>query len=494
MTTARVVSRNATVLMMGHGVSYAMRVLYLGVLARYAGPDGIGSISTATSLVAILVLVVSFGLDTLLVRDVAADGARTRTYVSQVIVLRLGLTLLFVPLLLAAMTLSSYTPETRTIIGIYGLAYILDTFYAVARAVFHAHQRMGYGAAVEVGRDIINVVASIVAISLRWPLVAIVMISAGASAVKLVAGMELMRWRFVRPTLRVDLRACLRLLHSAVPFAAVLALGVIYAQINTVLLSWWSTSEAVGLFSSAAMPITILFIVPTVVMESVLPAFSSYGGQPSAGLTRSYQVSFKALLVVGFAVGAGVLVVAPDIIRIVYGPAFGGAVLALRIMAVQLFGMVGYVNGAFLHATNQQARFARIRIGLTALNAVLCLLLIPPWGYLGAATAAVVPGILDFFVYTALCHTYLGLSYPWGILLRAGVSATAMAVVSVAALEVGVPLVAVIVLVAPIVYGGGLVALRVFDPTEYAFLDSIVPLAGWRRRLRALMGLGGGVP
>jgi O-antigen/teichoic acid export membrane protein len=491
MTTARVVSRNAAVLMVGQGVSLAMRVVYLAVLARYVGPDGVGSISTATSLVAILSLVIVFGLDTLLVRDVAADRARAQAYVSQVIALRLGLTLLFVPLLLVTIALSSYTRETRAIIGIYALAYVLDTFYSIARSVFHAHQRMGYGAAVEVGRDLVNVLVSLIAVSLGWPLIVIVAISAAASLLKLVAGMALLSWRFVRPTLRVDVRASLRLLRSAMPFGAVLALGVIGTQLNTVLLSWWASSETVGLFSAAATPMGILLIVPGVVMESVFPAFSGYGGQRTAGLARSYQVSYKALLASGFAMGVGVMVVAPQVVLIVYGAEFGGAVPALRIMAVQLLTMVGYVNGAFLHATNQQTLFARIRVGLAALNAVLCLALIPRWGHVGAATATVVPGVLDLFLYTALCHRYLELEFPWGLLLKTAAGATAMAMASLLALRLGIPLAAVILLVAPLTYGAVLVALRVLGRADVEFLRSIAPLVGWRRRILGRMGAHG---
>jgi len=239
------------------------------------------------------------------------------------------------------------------------------------------------------------------------------------------------------------------------------------------------------------MPVSILLLVPSTVMESILPAFSEYRHTGDGNLARAYQTSFKLLLVLGTAVGAGVIVVAPNIVRLVFGSAFDGAVPALRILSVQLLTMVGYINGALLFATDRQALFARVRVALTVLNAVLCLVLIPPLGYLGAAIAAVVPGVIDFFLYTALCHRQLGFGFPWHTLLKVSTCAGVMAGVSGLALGLGLPLLVVVALLAPLVYGGMLHALRVLDRGEYRFLERATPLGRWRRSARMRLGIGG---
>ena len=297
---------------------------------------------------------VTFGLDTLIM-SVAAHPERTGDVASQATVLRLGLTIVYCAVLLGVTVFSAYPHETRVIIGIYGLAYILDNLYGVARSVFHAHQQMVYGAAIEVGRDLINVAASLVAIHLGWSLPAIVAISAVVSLAKLLAGWAVLRLRFARFTLRIRRRDAIAMLQRAMPFAAVLALGVLYAQMNTVMLSWWKPEEAVGLFSAAVMPVGILLIVPSMFMESIFPAFSAYADAGSPGLVRAYRASFRALLLIGLAMGAGTMVVAGPVIGIIYGPDFAGAAPVLRVLAIQLLSMVGYVNGALLQATGARS-------------------------------------------------------------------------------------------------------------------------------------------
>jgi len=66
-----------------------------------------------------------------------------------------------------------------------------------------------------------------------------------------------------------------------------------------------------------------------------------------------------------------------------------------------------------------------------------------------------------------------------------------MAMASLLALRLSIPLAAVILLVAPLTYGAVLVVLRVLGRADVEFLRSIAPLAGWHRRILGRMGAHG---
>src|SRR5690606_37702890 len=126
MNAASTVMKNAAALSAGTIVSQVLRVIYVGLLARYVGAEGFGQITTATALVAIAILVVNFGFDTLMVRDIAADHEVASRYVTNVLFLRLLLTIGFVALLALLVSRSNYSSDTNLIIGIYALTYVLD--------------------------------------------------------------------------------------------------------------------------------------------------------------------------------------------------------------------------------------------------------------------------------------------------------------------------------------------------------------------------------
>ena len=144
MSNAATVSKNTAVLIVGYCISCALRIVYVGALAHYIGTTGLGRISTATALVSILILLVNFGLDTLIVRDVAGSPEKASKYVTNIACLRILLSVVFAILLAVVATVSNYPYETQIIIALYGLASVLDAISGIARSIFNAFQRMEF--------------------------------------------------------------------------------------------------------------------------------------------------------------------------------------------------------------------------------------------------------------------------------------------------------------------------------------------------------------
>jgi len=474
MTNSRTVSKNTFVLLAGSVISNALRIVYIGVLARYVGAEGIGQISTATALVSLAILLVNFGLDRLVIRDIAGDETRAAKYVANVAFIRLLLTLVMAIALAAVVSQSDYSDQTEACIAIYALVYVFDAFSDVGLSVFHAFQKMEYVAIIQFARDLLNVAISLLCISLGWSLVAIVSISAFASLFKLIISVTIMQWRFVRLVIHVDLAFCRHLLLTAIPFAILLSINVAHSQLSTIILSRIDTSEAVGIYSAATFPVVTLLILPTVFAQSIFPAFSHYYRSSPTALARSYRISYKAMLVVGLPMGAGAVLASKYMMALVYGPGFEDAVSVMNILAVQLLTMVGYVNGAFLHATNRQTLFATLQAVMLTLNAILSFILIPTYSYQGAALAVVAPTILSFGLYSALCHRCTGSPLPWGTAFKTGSGALVMSGASYLALNHGVSVLVVLVLLAPAMYLISLVALKVISAEEWRLIKEII--------------------
>lgn len=485
-STARTVSKNLFWLLAGSLLSQVLRIFYVAVLARYVGATGFGQISTATTLMSLLILVVNFGLDTLAVRDMAARPERAGSVVSSVAALRLALAVVLVAALAVVVKISPYDESTCLIIGIYGLVYLLDSFADVARSVFSASQRMEYRSAVDLSRDVFNVAVSLLGILLGWSLIAIVWVSALASLVKLVLSVWLMRTRFVRPSARVDLSLCKYMVSSALPFLALVCISVASARVNVVILSWVDTPAAVGIYSAAVFVIAALLTLPEMFMESIFPLFSQLRERADDTLTTAYRTSYKFMLMVGCALGTGTVIASARLLTLLYGPAFEPAAAVAGLLSIQLFTMVGYVNGAYLNATHRQGLFAILRVGSVTLVVVLCLVLIPQQHYVGAASAVAISSTIDFVLYSLLCHHYARVSLPWLTILRISIASAAMAAASLAVVRLGIdPIVGVMPGV--IVYLTALGLLGAIGREEKEFVAGIVSSKRLLRPLGALL-------
>ena len=193
---------------MGRFLTQVLGMVYVAVLARYILAEGMGKIAIATSLVSILVLIINFGFSQLIVRNVASDRSKAGHYVSNALLLKAILSLIFFILILIVISVTRYPTDTTMIILIYSLSFVFDEFSEVIFSIFNAFEIMEYPAAIQTGRDITNIVLSLIAIYLHATIFALVFISVLASLLKLIVSLFFLRWRFISFSLQIDKRLC----------------------------------------------------------------------------------------------------------------------------------------------------------------------------------------------------------------------------------------------------------------------------------------------
>jgi O-antigen/teichoic acid export membrane protein len=460
------VAKNTSVLALGQILSRFLTIFYLAALARYVGTEGIGQISTANALNNILLLLVVPGLSILFVRDVAPEPEKASNYISNMIFLRLIFIIPYVAFSVGFAYLGGYPQETAYIIHLYMALYMFDTLSEVLISAFRANERMEYEAGIQLARDLINIGVSLVAIYLEWSLIAIVAVSVFAQFCKFSMSLWAVWGRFARPKLSVDLSLTKSLLFASLPFGLLLVISTLQSQLGTFVLSLFHAADTVGIYAAANTLIVMLLFIPNSFAGAIFPNFSRLHHESQDNLRHFYQLSYKYLLILGFPLGLGTMLVGDRAITLIYGGSFQEADDVIRIMAIFLFMIVGYSNGSLLHATNRQRFYAWTQGAAAILNGVLCFLLIPGFGPIGAAIAFTGSGVLTFFLHSIACHRQLDLNLPWLTMGQVAVATLVMGLAVVAGIEIGIPWFIVAALIAPIVYLGALLGLRIVQLQE----------------------------
>ena len=464
--------KNASSLVIGQVLSRLLSIFYVAALARYVGVGGIGKLSTATALNGLLVLMVGPGLNTLLIRDVAADVGKAESYISNMLFLRGVLGFPFILVTTALAHLAGYPSDTLGIIHIYTIAYFLDTIADVLVGLFRATERMEYDAGGQIGRDVINVVLSLVAIHLHWSLLGIALMSLVAQMCKLLFMVVLVYGGLSRPRMAISFKTSKELLLASLPFGVLLILHTVQAQAGTFILSLYWTADTVGVYSAAYTLIAVLLLLPLAFSTAIFPAFSRLYSAAGSELQRFYQLSYKYLLIVGYPLGLGTMLVGDRVLFLIYGDEFASAGSVLRILAVFLFTLVGYSNGPLLNAVGRQ-RFLAGTQGIAVFGTVsLSIILGPMWGPSGVAVAFVAPGIATYFVHSIACHRQFGLSLPWLTMGKVFIATIFMGLIVWIAEWMGVHWLVVVFLASPIAYFGAVIALGVVHRGELAILAS----------------------
>jgi O-antigen/teichoic acid export membrane protein len=173
----------------------------------------------------------------------------------------------------------------------------------------------------------------------------------------------------------------------------------------------------------------------------------------------------------------GTFLTAEQIVPLMLGPGFEMSVSVLKILAwLPLVSFVAWVNGNFLTATGREKMYVVTQGLFALLRVVLAVIVVPRYGYIGAAYAMLVPVGIEFVFYSVLCHSMLKLRPPWRKVLTTGLAALLMAAGVYAALQVGLHVVAIILLVAPVVYGAALYILRVVRAEDLLLFRQAIKL------------------
>lgn len=466
MKTGRTILKNTTVSLLGRSFTILLGVLYITALSRHVGASGVGIIVTATALVPMASLLLNFGLNEVTVRDVAVNKNLAGPYLPNLFFIRGLLFIFFVGLIFAIVRVVGYPPETTVIIFIYCISYTLDELSAICFAIFNAHEKMEFSAALQTGRDLLNMGLSLVAITFKADLYLIVGVSVLASLIKFLVSLWIVKIKFTWPKFRIDLNLSLNIIKATMPFAALLMISVFLQHVDTFILSLFRPVNEVGWYGSANMLISYLLLVPNVFLQAVFPVFARFNAAAPDELRNAYSLSFKYLLVLGVAMCAGIWITADKVIELIFGPGFEGASLALRILSCLLLWMFGYANGSFLNATGGQFIATKYAGAGMVLAVGLSLLLTPRLGLVGSALARIFPGALFFLPLTLISHQRLGLTIPYRMVFKTVCAAIVMAVSAYIGIENDLPLLSVILLVAPIVYGTSLLILGVIDHSD----------------------------
>ena len=269
----------------------------------------------------------------------------------------------------------------------------------------------------------------------------------------------------------IDFKFMKNLVKTAFPLGIAFIFSSIYFYIDSVMLSKMRGDVEVAVYSVAYnLALAILFI-PAVYTNAIYPVMSRYYKSSKENLILLYTKSFKYLYIIGLPISAGLYLLADRIIVFFYGKEYLASVIALQIISWFLFlKFINYLIAYALSSTDQQGS-RMIGQGLTAaFNVALNLVLIPKFGYKGAAISTFLTEIFLFIVY----YWYVSKSlYAYNflpILLKPLIATAAMATfIYFANLRLFL-----IIPLSAIIYFAGIFTLKTFDRDDFEILKKAI--------------------
>lgn len=381
-------------------------------IARQYGPTDFGNLSFSLAVISIFGIFNSLGLNRILVREFA----RSPDAGTQIKLLKTGIQLrllaaVFTCVSVAAICLIA-TPEHYLLIGILSLGYFFNAFDAIDLY----HQANLSSRKVSKARAIAFVASSCVKAT-------ILMLHLG---IEWIAVACLVDWIFASVALRLTLgKLGLRLTHSSFDPATAKVLlreswpeiiagfsGIVFLKIDQVMLQMLRDSTEVANMAISARLTEAWYFIPSAIVASAYPEISRLVNIDPADARLRFRQLLRMLVALSAAVAIGITFAAQQVINILYGITYAQAAEVLVIQVwCGVFMSFGIASGIWLIAHGLGRINLHRNLSGAAINVVLNLLLIPPFGAVGAAWATLVAFATAYFIYDFIDPRMRGIAF-----------------------------------------------------------------------------------
>jgi O-antigen/teichoic acid export membrane protein len=132
-----------------------------------------------------------------------------------------------------------------------------------------------------------------------------------------------------------------------------------------------------------------------------------------------YEQSFKYILIISLPLSLATMIMASDLIRLIYRRELATAVPTLQILSFSLiFIFINVLNNRLLIVYDRQSLIARFLAVTVVQNIVINLLLVPRWGAIGAAVARLASSFTLFILVAWAVREFVPRIQLWHYLWR----------------------------------------------------------------------------
>lgn len=489
---AKGVARNTSIMFVQQLVTWGSTFLLMLIMPRYLGPVEFGWLFLAISLTQIFRVIVDYGGNYLVAKNVARSPENAGQILVDAVVFRTALSIVSIGLIVPFTFVAGYAATPRLIIFIFSIGLLWQGAITGLYAAYQGRELMQYtsvGAMVERG---FNSIAVITAILLGANVVVIAAIFEIGGLLQFFA-LARFRKRIASALPKINWADTAAQIRDGLPYFLFTVFSMIYYRIDSVMLSKMAPEEVVGWYGGACRFFETMQFFPFIFSAAIYPVLSRLWTDESHTHTRAIQKSLQFMLLAGVPITIGLVAFSRDIIQLFYGLSqYAPAIPVLQVLSAGLIVMyIDIVLGTTLLSSDRQKQQSVLALCAIPVKLGLNYVLINYSqarygnGALGAALSTVLTevGLMACMLNMIPKAIFTGFPYrPVGKALAAGAMMGGAILIS---RLVGIHWVAA-ALLGSAVYGLIIVTARTLEPVEVQFFRSFLSVKNLKRAGSAL--------
>lgn len=357
------------------------------LLARNLGPGQFGVLSYALAIYSLLLVISSFGIDNLLIKElVGFSGNQNELLTSAILIKVLGGLFAFCFTLVWINWFANDIWLPVLLIGVGHLFHWLKVF----ELFFQSQNKFK---TVAIAASVVSLLFFLLKITLIYQKYSLIVFSCVYLAELICTGIVIFMLFVKNNNLQIKLNSKILRQQAMIGLPFVLS-GVavsIYMKIDQIMLQEMINNEAVGIYAAATKLSEGWYFIGGILTAAMAPTIYRYKLENEFKYFDTLKQIAAYLLLIGALILGFMLLFSEYLVNIIYGQQYQGAaeILQVHVWAI-FFVYLGCVQGIYWVAEGLQKVFLFQTLLSAILNIVLNLYLIPMYSGLGAAWATLI--------------------------------------------------------------------------------------------------------
>ena len=375
---AESVAKNMSVMLGAQVITWVSGFVLLYFLPRYLGSEDFGRLYLALSIKMMMGLLIDFGGNFLIPKEVARSEKVGTKILNSYIVLRIILWILAIGLVILFSNLLGYSQHVHLLILILAIGKLWEGGYAALNAYFQGIEKMEYPSLGKICERVFVSLFSVGALLLGADSIEIAVIITTGALLNLVVLLYFSR-NEVKFKFQFDTKV-FSLLHTGLPYFLFSLFSVIYYRIDAVMISYFTSDAVTGWYGGAFRFFDIVMVLPLIYKTAIFPVFSKLWDDKEGKLEKTVSESMRLMVLLGLPVALIIFMYSSPIIDFFMGlEEYGASVIILKIFSVSIpFIYLDIILGsALLGAAEKQKNWALVGFLAILVNIGLNYFLIP---------------------------------------------------------------------------------------------------------------------
>ena len=395
LTTKSRVPLNAILLSTSQFFRAAIGFLFFLYLARRFGPEDFGKYIFAFSLAEIFSILGDIGLHEYTIREIARRPGLLRERLAGILVLKTVLSSTSAVILVAILPLMGKDQSTSLAVAAFAIAQIGYSWFYASTIAYSVRQDLHIQAFLWLLEKVLFAAAGVAVLFAGRGFVAV---AASNTFVQFFGGILAVwiAWRKYGPfVLKLDRGRWGGYLKAALPFGLIVAFYLVYFRIDSVMVSFFRGDEEVGQYGAAYNLVSALLFLPSGLVAAMFPRLAGTYRSPEDNVDVPFQRAARWLLALSLPMAVGIWLLARPLVLALLKDTYLPAVTAFAVLGWVLpVWFITFLQGNILTIVERQKAVAVVGLANMILNIGLNLIIIPRYGFTGAAVTTLVTEIV----------------------------------------------------------------------------------------------------